>query len=284
MRWRSRNQPLDWVFQARLVRLADRGLDAWTTFQRMRGPRRHRRATGTLLPPGCPILWVPAAVLARLRKEYGFAHASHLGFRKGLFDAEVRAIASERLGIRVQRPRPVARCPSCGEFVPFFQLEGDWACRHCALEPCRGLEVRIGWYGAYRALGIWNRHARDLRTKLAHRLLVLGGQARTLADLAELVPAGAVIGEEPFGWTGPRAPRRPGSRAGQARLPRPLGRQIPFRESGGPLHRALAPFWADAAIDVLLCPEAYRAYVQGLTDVTSPQLSVPIESSTGSRG
>src|SRR5262245_4424826 len=213
MRWRSRSASLDGEFQVRLTRLAECGLDAWSAFQRIRAPRRHRRATGTPLPPGCPVLWVPPAVLARLRKEYGFAYASHLGFRKGLFDAEVRAIASERLGIRVQRPRPVVCCSSCGEWVSFLQLEGDWACRHCAVEPCRGFQVRVGWYGAYRVLGIWNRHARDLRARLAHRLLALGGQARTLSDLAELVPAGAVIGEEPFGWTGPRAPRRSRSMA-----------------------------------------------------------------------
>jgi hypothetical protein len=239
---------------------------------------------GTPLPPGCPILWVPAVVLARLRKEYGFAYASHLGFRKGLFDAEVRAIAWERLGIRVQRPRPVVCCPSCGEWVAFLQLEGDWACRHCAGEPCRGLQARVGWYAAYRALNIWNRHARDLRARLAHRLLVLGGQARTLADLADLVPAGGVIGQERFGFTGPRAPRRASSMAGQARIPGPLGRRVPIREGGGAIHRMLAPYWVDSVIDVLLRPGAYRAYVEGLTDVTSSQLSVPMGSSTGYRG
>src|SRR5262249_14937661 len=98
MRWRSRNEPLDGAFQVELIRLSERGLKAWTAFRRIRGPRRHHRAKGTPLPPGCPILWVPAVAIRLWRRGVPPARHTHqcLGerdasasLRSGLRGAEV---------------------------------------------------------------------------------------------------------------------------------------------------------------------------------------------------
>src|SRR5262249_3172050 len=168
----------------------------------------------------------------------------HVRFRAGLWRREANMVAAERLGIRVVRPRPVACCPRCGRWVPFFQLEGhEWACQYCAAVSVRGPWVRIGLVGAYRALGIWDRHARGLRRRLAVRLLDRATRTRTYRDVLVLGVGAAVIGREPLDWTGPRlsSPRS---------ISLPCG-GTPSRPPGS-LHNApsiFAPYYVDALCD-----------------------------------
>ena len=220
--------------------------------------KKARPGDQLFLPPGTPILYSPSAVVARLRKAIGFAYSKQIGWRAGLWRREANQVA-ERLGIRVGRPRPLVRCPSCQSWAAFLQLEGrQWACRRCASAPVGGPWVRIGMVAAYRALGIWDRHARGLRQRLALRLLELAARARTYRHLLVLAVGGAVVGPEPLNWTGPRAsgPRR--QREGPGTVWGPRG---PEHEAPGVVHQGLAPHLVDAMIDALLHPAAYAVRI-----------------------
>ena len=210
------------------------------------------------IPPQVPVLWVPSAVVARLAQEYGFAIAPHIGFRRWLFTQEIRQLAADRLGIRVQRPRSLARCPSCQRWVAFYQLEGcRWACRHCVPEPCQGLMLRIAWLAAYLRSGVFDRNVRGLRRRLVLRLMDFARRAERVPDRVLLHAGLAVVGPWPLDWQGPRGPRRaPGAR--RPALPG-VGAAAhgPVHNAPGPIHRALAPFWVDALIDSLLDRDAF---------------------------
>jgi hypothetical protein len=209
------------------------------------------------IPSQVPLFWVPSAVVARLTKEYSFAVAPHIGWRRWLFTGEVRQLAAEELGIRVQKPRSLAQCPQCGSWVSYLELErGRWTCRRCALWPARGLMVRIAWFACYRRLGVWDRHMRSLRRGLAVRLLRLAQRPMTVDTLVLFSIAAATLGPWPSDWRGPRRPRRQLAHPARYRSRGPEG---PVDNHPGPLHQRLAGPLLDGIIDALLDRHAYAA-------------------------
>ncbi len=238
--------------RSRLSRFAQPPPGDWPEVNRLqsraaRGRWAKIRPADLPIPAQVPLLWVPSAVVARLAQEFGFANAPHVVFRRWLFAPRVRQLAADRLGIRVDKPRSLARCPGCARWVAALQLEGHhWTCRHCAEEPCQGLLFRIAWLSTYYRLGIFDRNVRGLRRRPALRVRELAPKARTVHDLVLLAVATAVVGPWPTDWTGPRSARRRSRGPGPVQ-PRMVDRaRGPVHHPPGRFHEALAPHWVRA--------------------------------------
>ncbi len=84
----GRRSHLEIEIRSQLAAIAQRALENRPTgpCSSTHRPRVHHspRPFVSELPPGVPVLWVPAAVVARLRKEVGHAYTSHIGFRAGV--------------------------------------------------------------------------------------------------------------------------------------------------------------------------------------------------------
>ena len=256
---RPRSSSIDPSVQAYLLRVSQGPPGGWKDLAR-RGEaevcRRVRWSDRQSLQIG-PLLYVPSAVLARLRKEVGFAYAPHVGFRNTAWLRQVtNDLAAERLGIRVTRPRPSVRCPTCHTWAGSLQLErGEWRCRRCAVDPVRGVWSRIGRLAAYRQLGVFDRHTRALRRRLALRVLALAGRACSYRDLVVIAVSAGAVGPEPLDWTGRRRPR---TRRGTMWSP-----HRPVHPPPGRLQEALAARLLDAIIDNELTLTGFARHVAG---------------------
>jgi len=124
-------------------------------------------------------------------------------WRRGLYADEVRELAEPFLDIRVRAPRPVVRCPSCGNWGQFLQIEGhEWRCKECAVESCKGLLKRLAWFSSYIRCGVFNRNARALRRRLIWRLVQLSRRATSVDHLVTIAMGSLLLGDFDLGWTG----------------------------------------------------------------------------------
>lgn len=203
------------------------------------------------LPPGVRPVWHAGLAARRVIQLWGqiMSPRSDLGMpgrrRQTKPDAWCRELLA-RCAIErdVNRNGWVTPCPTCHALVNRLELVGiEWKCLRCHTSAGSGLMLYVSEYAFALRIGLVTLRLNERRHRIAKQLRELAQRVREPGDVVELAIGSAVLGINPMRQ---RPYKRPKGLPKIGKRPRSI------------FWRKLGPVYAEAFVDDVLHPDAYR--------------------------